>query len=111
MRYRAEAIESTTGVSTSIKWPNDLFLGDRKVGGFLMEIAGEQDTVDWVIAGIGINVNTDVRELPATLSRSAGSLKFGERKGGRPKRTVRANAAAPGRGVHHGSVIRILSCS
>jgi BirA family biotin operon repressor/biotin-[acetyl-CoA-carboxylase] ligase len=72
----ARAIESMTGVRTGIKWPNDLFLGDRKVGGVLMEIAGEQDAVDWVIAGIGINVNTELGELPATLSRSAGSLKL-----------------------------------
>jgi BirA family biotin operon repressor/biotin-[acetyl-CoA-carboxylase] ligase len=71
----AQAIESMTGVPTGIKWPNDLMLGDRKVGGVLMEIAGHQDAVDWVIAGIGINVNTELGELPATLSRSAGSLK------------------------------------
>jgi BirA family biotin operon repressor/biotin-[acetyl-CoA-carboxylase] ligase len=71
----AQAIEATAGVPTSIKWPNDLFVGDRKVGGILMEIAGERDAVDWVIAGIGINVNTELGELPATLSRSAGSLK------------------------------------
>jgi BirA family biotin operon repressor/biotin-[acetyl-CoA-carboxylase] ligase len=71
----AQAIEAMTSVPTSIKWPNDLFLGDRKVGGILLEIAGEQDAVDWVIAGIGINVNTELDELPASLSRSAGSLK------------------------------------
>ena len=72
----ARAIESIAGVPASIKWPNDLFLGDRKVGGILMEIAGERDAVDWVVAGIGINVNTELGELPVTLSRNAGSLKL-----------------------------------
>ncbi len=71
----ARAMESMAGVPVLIKWPNDLFCGDRKVGGILLEIGGERDVVDWVIAGIGINVNTELHELPATLSRTAGSLK------------------------------------
>lgn len=41
-----------------LKWPNDLFYGDRKLGGILVEIQGElQDGVVQVIAGIGINVH------------------------------------------------------
>jgi BirA family biotin operon repressor/biotin-[acetyl-CoA-carboxylase] ligase len=63
------------GVPIDIKWPNDLFSGDRKVGGILLEIGGTQDVVDWVVVGTGINVNTDLSELPATVSQTAGSLK------------------------------------
>jgi BirA family transcriptional regulator, biotin operon repressor / biotin---[acetyl-CoA-carboxylase] ligase len=71
----ARAIESMTGVTIDVKWPNDLFSSDRKVGGILMEIGGTQDVVDWVVVGIGINVNTNLSELPATVSRTAGSIK------------------------------------
>jgi len=71
----ARAIESMADVPIDIKWPNDLFSGDRKVGGILLEIGGTQDVVDWVVVGIGINVNTDLSELPAAVSRTAGSLK------------------------------------
>jgi BirA family transcriptional regulator, biotin operon repressor / biotin---[acetyl-CoA-carboxylase] ligase len=71
----AEAIESMADVSVRLKWPNDLFTGDRKVGGILLEVVGKQDVVDWVVAGIGINVNTELSELPAALSRTASSLK------------------------------------
>ena len=71
----ARAIESMVGVQIDIKWPNDLFSGERKVAGILLEIGGTQDVVDWVVVGIGINVNTDLSELPATVSRTAGSLK------------------------------------
>lgn len=71
----AEAIETQAGVATVLKWPNDLFVGDRKVGGILMEIAGEQDEVEWVVAGIGINVNTEPCELPAALRATATSLR------------------------------------
>jgi BirA family biotin operon repressor/biotin-[acetyl-CoA-carboxylase] ligase len=72
----AEAIETETGIPVSIKWPNDLFIADKKVGGILMEVAGEQDEVDWVVVGIGINVNTEFIELPVALRRTATSLQI-----------------------------------
>ena len=65
----------------AIKWPNDLFVADRKVGGILLEVAGEQDEVDWVVVGIGVNVNTEYSELPVALRRTATSLKMA---GGEP---------------------------
>jgi BirA family transcriptional regulator, biotin operon repressor / biotin---[acetyl-CoA-carboxylase] ligase len=72
----AHGIESQTEAAVRIKWPNDLFVGDRKAGGILLEVAGEQDVVEWVIIGIGINVNTEYAELPVDLRRSATSLKM-----------------------------------
>jgi BirA family transcriptional regulator, biotin operon repressor / biotin---[acetyl-CoA-carboxylase] ligase len=72
----ARGIEGQTDAQVRIKWPNDLFLGDRKAGGILMEVAGEQDVVEWVIVGIGLNVNTEYTELPVALRRSAVSLKM-----------------------------------
>jgi BirA family biotin operon repressor/biotin-[acetyl-CoA-carboxylase] ligase len=77
----ADALESLVATQVKIKWPNDLFIGDRKVGGILLEVAGEQDEVDWVVAGIGINVNTEYSELPVALRRTATSLKIA---GGEP---------------------------
>src|SRR5512140_598315 len=72
----AEAIEKHVPARVAIKWPNDLFIGDRKVGGILMEVSGEQDDVDWVVLGIGLNVNTEFSELPVALRRTATSLKM-----------------------------------
>jgi BirA family biotin operon repressor/biotin-[acetyl-CoA-carboxylase] ligase len=72
----AEAIEKHIGGPVAIKWPNDLFIGDRKVGGILMEVSGEQDEVDWVVLGMGLNVNTEFSELPVALRRTATSLKI-----------------------------------
>ena len=72
----AEGIEAAAGVRVQIKWPNDLFIDDRKAGGILMEVAGEQDEVEWVVVGIGINVNTEFSELPVALRRTATSLKM-----------------------------------
>ncbi|RPI32190.1 MAG: biotin--[acetyl-CoA-carboxylase] ligase [Actinomycetota bacterium] len=72
----ARGIETQTDAAVRIKWPNDLFVGDRKAGGILLEVAGEQDVVEWVIVGIGINVNTEYAELPVDLRRTAISLKM-----------------------------------
>lgn len=72
----AQAIESHTGVPIRIKWPNDLYTDHRKVGGILLEISGEQDDIDWVVVGIGLNVNTEYNELPVPLRRTAASLKI-----------------------------------
>ena len=41
-----------------------------------MEVSGEQDEVDWVVLGIGLNVNTEFSELPVALRRTATSLKM-----------------------------------
>jgi len=72
----ATAIEEQSGQPIAVKWPNDLFIGDRKVGGILLEVSGEQDEIGWVVVGIGINVNTEYGELPVALRRSAVSLKM-----------------------------------
>ena len=62
----AEALESF-GCQPGIKWPNDLWLQDRKTAGILVE-AGE----DFAIVGIGLNVHTT--EFPEDLTDSATSL-------------------------------------
>ena len=53
----AEAIESETGLSPLLKWPNDLLLGDRKLSGILLELRADPERVDFVVAGIGLNVS------------------------------------------------------
>lgn len=62
----AEALERF-GLSAEVKWPNDIWVGGRKICGILVE-AGE----DFVVAGIGINVG--VREFPGVLDQSATSM-------------------------------------
>jgi BirA family transcriptional regulator, biotin operon repressor / biotin---[acetyl-CoA-carboxylase] ligase len=52
-----DAIEGVTGLSCMIKWPNDLYVGSRKLGGILTEFSGKDQQVDWVVLGLGLNVN------------------------------------------------------
>jgi BirA family biotin operon repressor/biotin-[acetyl-CoA-carboxylase] ligase len=52
----AEALEQHFGAHVLLKWPNDLELRGRKLAGVLLEMSAEADRVDWVVAGIGLNV-------------------------------------------------------
>ncbi len=73
-----EATVEVAGVGTALKWPNDLIVtpGDgawRKVGGMLSEIGSGSRGADFVVVGIGLNVNVTTRCL-ASLAPNATSL-------------------------------------
>ena len=52
-----EAIREETGLQCLIKWPNDLYAGGRKLAGILTEFGGKAGQVEWVVLGLGLNVN------------------------------------------------------
>jgi len=58
-----EAIKANTGLDTQIKWPNDIIFGARKVGGILTELNAEMDEINFIVIGIGLNVNNDKKAL------------------------------------------------
>jgi BirA family biotin operon repressor/biotin-[acetyl-CoA-carboxylase] ligase len=68
------AIKTVTGLSSEIKWPNDLLIGGKKVVGILTEMSAEVDRVRHVILGIGVDVNQE--EFPPELRKLATSLKI-----------------------------------
>ncbi len=68
----ARTIRKTSGLEPNLKWPNDVLIGSRKVAGILCELGAETDRVNYVILGIGVNVNND---LPEELKGVATSLK------------------------------------
>ncbi|NSW89726.1 MAG: biotin--[acetyl-CoA-carboxylase] ligase [Firmicutes bacterium] len=68
-------IMHTVGVRGGIKWPNDIILEGKKVCGILTEMNSEQDKVNYVIVGIGVNVNQDVGDFQEGLRGKAISLK------------------------------------
>jgi BirA family biotin operon repressor/biotin-[acetyl-CoA-carboxylase] ligase len=51
-------------VNATIKWPNDVLVGDRKLAGILTEMEGEADRISWLVIGIGVNANVDAADLP-----------------------------------------------
>ncbi|MBF0215486.1 MAG: biotin--[acetyl-CoA-carboxylase] ligase [Candidatus Omnitrophica bacterium] len=61
----SRSILNVTGVRTGIKWPNDVFFKDKKICGILTEVKAHPDKLDYLILGVGVNVNTPVSKLPA----------------------------------------------
>lgn len=78
-----EAVERTTGLRLDIKWTNDLLLAGKKVCGILTEMAieGECGTLEYIVPGIGLNVNEVTTDFPENIQKIAGSLAM---KGGKP---------------------------
>jgi BirA family biotin operon repressor/biotin-[acetyl-CoA-carboxylase] ligase len=68
------------GVAASIKWPNDLLVRGRKLAGILTEMAAEQDQVQWVVLGAGVNVNARAEDFPAELRDTVTSLALERRE-------------------------------
>lgn len=64
-------LESTGSPAIGIKWPNDLVLAGRKLGGILCEARWTGDALGWIVVGVGINVRN---VLPAALAATAVSL-------------------------------------
>ena len=69
-----KAIEKFTGIRCGIKWPNDIFYEGKKLVGILTEMNAEMDAVNYIVIGIGINVNIAQAEFPEELQRIATSL-------------------------------------
>jgi BirA family biotin operon repressor/biotin-[acetyl-CoA-carboxylase] ligase len=68
----ATTLERTCpGVALLLKWPNDLILGGRKLGGILCEARWHGGTIGWVAVGLGINV---ANAIPEPLGRAAIAL-------------------------------------
>ena len=57
-----EAIEAVTGLRPALKWPNDLLLEDRKLGGMLTELRLEGERLAYAVLGLGVNVNVTFDE-------------------------------------------------
>jgi len=74
----AQAIEKTTGLKVECKWPNDLLIDKKKVAGILIEGSIKQNQVEYVVIGIGINVNQ--QSFASDLAPKATSLRLSSGK-------------------------------
>jgi len=69
-----ELLTAYAGIAPGLKWPNDLYFGDRKVGGMLTEARIDADQTRDLVFGLGLNVNGMATAWPRELARSATSL-------------------------------------
>jgi BirA family biotin operon repressor/biotin-[acetyl-CoA-carboxylase] ligase len=70
--YLAEALGHETRQDVRLRWPNDLVMGFAKVGGLLLEVAGEH-----FLAGVGINVAGQAAEIARQVGRPVTTLQAG----------------------------------
>ncbi len=73
------ALRQSCGLPAEIKWPNDVLVRGRKVCGILVEMEGQPDRLDFLVAGVGLNVFQREADFPAELRDAASSLR---REGG-----------------------------
>ena len=71
----ARTIQKTGNIPVTIKWPNDLVIADRKLGGILTEVRADPDRINLAVIGIGINVNMLPAEFPEELRAIATSVR------------------------------------
>jgi len=60
----AEALKDELGLQPSIKWPNDILINGRKITGILSEAVTDMDSIEYIVLGIGININNLPQEFP-----------------------------------------------
>lgn len=58
------SLRNTTGIEAKIKWPNDVLISGKKVCGILTEMRTRDSAIDFVVLGVGINANFNVKEIP-----------------------------------------------
>ncbi|GAB4415011.1 MAG: biotin--[acetyl-CoA-carboxylase] ligase [Thermodesulfovibrionales bacterium] len=71
----ARAIRTATGLQVKIKWPNDLMVSDKKVGGILTEIKSCERRIIFAVIGVGINVNASMEDFPPDVRSAATSIR------------------------------------
>lgn len=74
-----EAIQEICGLNPWLKWPNDLYVGERKLAGVLTEAVSGPEGVRGIVVGVGLNVNVRRRDFPEELNPLVTSLR--EEKG------------------------------
>lgn len=71
----AETLKKECSLDVGIKWPNDILIGEKKVCGILTEASSHGNTMDYIVVGIGIDLNVDMDLFPPDLREGATSLK------------------------------------
>jgi BirA family biotin operon repressor/biotin-[acetyl-CoA-carboxylase] ligase len=71
----AYALRKMTGLNVTIRWPNDLIISDKKIGGILTELKITHKKILYAITGIGVNVNADLGAFPEDIRETTSSIK------------------------------------
>ncbi len=70
----AETLREMYNLKAETKWPNDVLVNERKICGILCEMSTKGNAVDFVVAGLGVNVNFGERTFPESIRGTATSV-------------------------------------
>jgi len=73
----ADSIASYGDLDIKIKWPNDILIKGKKTAGILTELSAEIGRTNYVIVGLGINVNHKPADFPESLRKGSTSIRAG----------------------------------
>jgi BirA family biotin operon repressor/biotin-[acetyl-CoA-carboxylase] ligase len=71
-----EALADVVSVAPSLRWPNDCFVNDRKLAGVLVEAETSGEGFDFLVCGIGVNINQVATDFPEELRQQATSVRM-----------------------------------
>lgn len=69
-----QGLEVETGIKAGIKWPNDIVLDNKKLCGILTEMNGDAETINYIVVGMGMNINQ--QSFPEDIGEIATSLRL-----------------------------------
>lgn len=70
----AKMLERIIKINIQLKWPNDIYINNRKIGGIICEATTIGESLNRLLIGVGINVNID--EMPMEISYKSTSIKI-----------------------------------
>lgn len=71
-----QALKNTTGLDVKTKWPNDILIDRKKAVGILTEISAEMERINYIVVGIGVNVNQEFEDFPEEFRDKSISLRM-----------------------------------
>ena len=71
----SDAVSSFTGRTATVKWPNDVRVGGRKISGILIETSMDTSEVAHTVVGVGLNVNLDPSAYPEIADTATSLLR------------------------------------
>lgn len=70
----ARAVAEVGNLVATVKWPNDVLVGGRKIAGLLNELDAETEQIHYLVLGIGVNLNMQIEQFPEDLRYPATSM-------------------------------------
>lgn len=70
----AETLETELNLHPLIKWPNDILVNNRKIAGILSEVVTDMDSIEYIVVGIGLNINNTPSDFPPDFRTPATSM-------------------------------------